>query len=143
MFFEQQLDPTANQMAAFTPEDPADAAAFKVHWARLLSDQSVIIKAIVLMGQVAGHIAIFGPPEEREVTYWLGREYWGRGLASGALRKLLLGVKERPLHARAANDNAASIQVLQKCGFEISGHEISFANARRAEIDEVLLTLKE
>ncbi len=143
IFFEQQLDPTAIQMAAFTAKDPADAAAFKAHWARILGDQSVITKTIVLAGKVAGHIAIFGPPEERDVTYWIGREYWGRGLASDALRKLLVGVKERPLYARAANDNAASIQVLKKCGFEISGHEISFANARRAEIDEVLLMLKE
>lgn len=47
----------------------------------------------------------------------------------------------RPLHARAAADNAGSVRVLEKCGFTVTGTDRGYANARGAEIDEVLLTL--
>lgn len=94
-----------------------------------------------LSGEIVGHTAVFGPPGEREVTYWIGREYWGCGAASSALRELLSTVTDRPLHARAAADNIASVRVLEKCGFVVTGHDRGFANARGTEIDEVLLTL--
>jgi RimJ/RimL family protein N-acetyltransferase len=80
----------------------------------------------------------FGVPE---VTYWLGREFWGPGIATAALRKLLEIVAERPLVARAAADNAASIRVLEKCGFVFSGRARGFANARGEEVEEVILVL--
>ena len=50
-----------------------------------------------------------------EVTYWLGKEFWGRGLAE-ALNRMLQLVIDRPIFARAAADNIGSIRVLQKCG---------------------------
>lgn len=156
LFFEQQLDATATHMAAFTAGDPADRVAFEKHWNRILSDPSVFIRTIVLLRRtapdssyldfteaaprVAGHIAIYGPSNERDVTYWLGRAYWGRGVATRALA-MLLNVAERPLHARAAGDNVASIRVLQKCGFGIYGRGQGFANGRGAAIEEVLLAL--
>lgn len=86
---------------------------------------------------------MFGPPEEREVTYWIGRQYWGRGAATAALRELLGVAPERPLHARAAADNIGSIQVLKKCGFVVTGNERDFANGRGEEVDEVLFTLRD
>ena len=92
-------------------------------------------------GAVLGNIGVFGPAEEREVTYWIGRAHWGRGAASAALRAMLGVVTERPLHARAAADNAGSIRVLEKCGFVVTGSDRGFANARGEEIDEVLLVL--
>jgi RimJ/RimL family protein N-acetyltransferase len=75
------------------------------------------------------------------VSYWLGKEYWGKGIATEALGLFLGIIEERPLYARAAKDNAASIRVLEKCGFVISGCERGFANARGEEIDEVVLVL--
>jgi L-amino acid N-acyltransferase YncA len=45
----------------------------------------------------------------------------------------------RPLHARAASDNLASLRVLQKSGFKIIGTEISFASGRKSEIEETIL----
>jgi RimJ/RimL family protein N-acetyltransferase len=80
---------------------------------------------------------------ERQVTYWIGREYWGRGAATAELREVLDAVRDRPLHARAAADNGGSIRVLEKCGFVVTGNDRGFANARGEEIDEVLLTLSE
>src|SRR4029453_1988037 len=75
-------------------------------------------------------------------TYWIGREFWGRGIATQALAVLLSAVKTRPLYARAAKDNVASLRVLEKCGFTIAGYERGFANARGEEVEEVVLELR-
>jgi hypothetical protein len=51
--------------------------------------------------------------------------------------------KTRPLYyASAAGDNVASIRILQKCGFMICGYAKSFAGARGAEIEKVMLQLE-
>ena len=128
-FFEQQLDPAANHRAAFTAEDPADWVAFDRHWSRILSDETIAKRTILFDGKVAGHIAGFEQFGLRSVSYWIGREYWGKGIATTALALFLELESTRPLYARAAKDNVASIRVLEKCGFEISGEDKGFANA--------------
>ena len=140
-FFEQQVDPAANHMAAFTREDPSDRDAFMAHWARILRDDTITTKTIISEGHVAGHVAKFERFGKPEVTYWIGREYWGMGIATRALSGFLGDLKVRPLYARAAKDNKASIRVLEKCGFTISGHDKGFAHARGEEIEEAILTL--
>ena len=85
-------------------------------------------RTIVAEGQVAGHIACYPDGENLEVTYWLGMEFWGRGLATQALNRMLHLVVDRPIFARAPTDNIASIRVLQKCGFKIIGKKQDFAN---------------
>ena len=141
-FFAQMNDPEGVRMAAFTAKDPSDRAAFDAHWERNRDDPAVVMRTVVGEdGEVLGHVAVFGPPEEREVTYWIGRAYWDRGTATAALRALLGVVPDRPLHARAAADNAGSLRVLEKCGFAPTRTERGFANARGEEIDEVVLTL--
>ncbi|MDX2701624.1 GNAT family N-acetyltransferase [Streptomyces sp. PA03-6a] len=142
VFYSHSNDPEGIRMAAFTAKDPSDRAHFEAHWARIRQDPSVIVRTVVGEGdEIVGHAAVFGPTEEREVTYWIGRQYWGRGAATAALRELLSVVQERPLRARAAADNGRSIRVLEKCGFVVTGSERGFANARGEEIDEVVLTL--
>lgn len=142
VFHGQMNEPEGVRMAAFTAENPADRAAFDAHWARIRNDPAVITRTVVdTAGEVLGHAGVFGPPQEREVTYWIGRAYWGRGAATATLRALLAVEPERPLHARAAADNAGSLRVLEKCGFVVTGHARGFANARGEEIEEVLLTL--
>lgn len=142
IFFEQQLDPVANQMAAFTAKDPADEEAFEAHWAKITNDERITIRTILYNGQVAGHIESFERFGQPEVSYWLGRSYWGRGIASRALVLFLEIVAARPLYARAAKDNVASIRVLEKCGFVIAGEDRGFANARGQEIEEYILKLE-
>lgn len=142
IFFEQESDPAAVHMAAFTAEDPSDKEAFDAHWARISADETIIIRTILFEGRVAGHIASFERFGDLEVSYWLGKEYWGKGLATEALAAFLEIQKARPLYARAAKDNFASIRVLEKCGFKISGHDNFFANARGQEIEEVILKLE-
>jgi RimJ/RimL family protein N-acetyltransferase len=141
IFFDQQLDPTANYMAAFTVKDPADRQAFDAHWEKILGDEGITIVTILFEDQVAGSILSHGWFGEPEVSYWLGKEFWGKGIATEALRLFLEHMKKRPLYARVAKDNAASIRVLVKCGFVISGYERGFANARGEEIDEVVFVL--
>lgn len=143
IFFEQQLDPDANYMAAFTSKDPADRDAFMAHWTRILGDETTINKTILFNGQVAGSVASYKDEEfgEREVTYWIGKNYWGKGIATRALSALLDHVKERPLYARAVKDNIGSLRVLEKCGFSICGEGKGFANARGGEVEEFILKL--
>ncbi len=145
ILFEQQRDPAANFMAAFTARDPNDKDAFAAHWKRILSDETVTVKTIVFDGHVVGSVAKyldkeFGKPE---ITYWIGKEYWGMGLATRALSKFLGDIQERPICGRAAKDNVASIRVMEKCGFTISGYGKGFANARGREIEEVILELRD
>ncbi|MYU21694.1 GNAT family N-acetyltransferase [Streptomyces sp. SID8352] len=140
VFFRQLNDPEALRMAAFTPEDPADRAAFDARWARARTSSDVV-RTILGDGDVLGSAAVYGEPGEREVTYWVDRAYWGRGVATAALRQLLAEVPERPLYARAAADNAGSLRVLEKCGFTPSARTRGHAPARGVEIDEVVLHL--
>jgi RimJ/RimL family protein N-acetyltransferase len=139
--FEQQLDPAANHMAAFTAKDPSDRAAFDAHWAKVRADQSITIRAIIVDGQLAGSVLSYSWFGDLEVSYWLGREYWGRGIATAALRAFLQEQTERPIFARAVHDNAGSIRVLQKCGFIEVGRDHGFAFARGMEVEEVVMRL--
>ena len=84
-FFEFQLDPEANHMAAFTSKDPPDQDAFDAHGEKILADESIPIKTILLDGQVAGSVLSYVIGAEREVSYWIGREFWGKGIATRAL----------------------------------------------------------
>ena len=125
-------------MAAFTSKDPADRNAFNTHWAKILNDPKVTMRTIVLEGRVVGSVSKFELSGRPNVTYWIGREYWGRGLATRALSTYLTLLKTRPLYASATKDNAASLRVLEKCGFKFCRYEKAFANARGEEIEEAV-----
>jgi RimJ/RimL family protein N-acetyltransferase len=142
IFFENQLDPEANRMAAFTSKDPTDHEAFLAHWHRILTNETVILKTILFNGQVAGSVSSFEEQGRPEVTYWLGKEYWGKGIATWALAELLKKHNQaRPIYSRVAKDNLASRRVLEKCGFKIIAESKGYANARDQEIEELLLEL--
>jgi len=122
IFFTQQLDPEACAMAAV----PARARdAFDAHWALVLADLGVVNRTVLADGSVAGHLACFTLHGRREVAYQLGREFWGRGIASAALALLLGELNERPLYATVAEHNAGSLRVLEKCGFVRTGSQVA------------------
>src|SRR5262245_49168526 len=133
VLFEQWADPVAAHMAAFTTPEHMDRDAFERRWARLQADESVLNRAIVADGEVAGTIGSWGDPDEREVTYWIGRSYWGEGIATCALSAFLTVDPSRPLHASVASDNVASHRVLENCGLHVIATERSFAEARSGE----------
>jgi len=141
-FYEQQLDPEAIRMAAFVSRDPKDKVAFHAHWNKILNSPQITQRTIIADGQVAGYIGCFPDGENMEVTYWLGREFWGRGIATQALKRMLHLVVARPIFARAASDNIGSIRVLAKCGFKIIGKNKGFANGRGQVTEEYILRLE-
>ena len=142
IFFDQQRDPEANWMAAFTTRDPANRDAFMAHWHKILSNEDNTIQTILFNGQVAGSVSSYIDEDgQLEVTYWIGKPYWGNGIATRALLTLIEHIKVRPLYARAAKDNIGSLRVLEKCGFTITGEGKGFANARGEEVEEFLLRL--
>lgn len=114
ILFEHQRDPVA-AMAAFPSRD---REAFMAHWReRVLAEPSNRAKTIVVDGRVAGHVGSWAQDGRRLVGYWVGREHWGRGIATQALTGFLAHEPLRPLHAWVAVSNPASIRVLGKCGF--------------------------
>ena len=142
LFFEFQLDPDANRMAAFTARVPTDRQAFTAHWNKIMVEPTNIIRTIVCDGQVVGSVSSYVDSGKPEVTYWIGRAHWGKGIATRALTAFLAQVNAtRPIYARVAKDNLGSRRVLEKCGFQVIGETNGFANARGEEIEELLLEL--
>jgi RimJ/RimL family protein N-acetyltransferase len=126
-FFEHQREPEATEMALFPARD---REAFDAHWRRVLADETLTKKTIVYEGQVAGNVVSWEQDGRRLVGYWIGRDFWGQGLATRALRELVDELPTRPLYAWVATTNVGSIRVLEKCGF--------VAKDRRAEHNEKL-----
>ena len=138
IFFEQQLEPEAAQMAAFPARN---REAFMTHWNRIMADESVLIKTILFDGNVAGNIVSFIQLGEREVGYWLGKDYWGKGIATQALEQFLRLIETRPLYAHVAKHNIGSRRVLEKCGFTIAAEDRFFSQIFGKNIDEYILRL--
>ena len=128
--FEMMRTPDAVDMAAFTAADPSDREA-----------DGVQMYVVTENGGFAGTAALFTVDGDREVTFWIAHHAWGRGVASEALRLLISREPERPLFARAAASNTASLAVLAKAGFTEVSRTMSFAPALGREVEEITLTL--
>ena len=137
IFYEHQLDADATRMAAFPARD---RAAFDAHWAtNILGNPAAINQTILVDGQVAGNIGSWPQDGVRLVGYWIGKEHWGKGVATRALTAFVQLVTERPLHAHVAKHNVRSIRVLEKCGFSLEPEEsIEVAGKDVAELVLVL-----
>ena len=134
-------DSESIRMAAFTPEDQTDRRVFLERMARIRANPSARNRVIDVDGAIAGTIASFWIDDRREVTYWIDRTQWGKGIASAALELLVAETAERPLYARAASDNVGSLRVLEKAGFRRVGVDRGFAAGRGEEIEETILRL--
>lgn len=137
ILYEQQLDPEATAMAAFPARDHD---AFMAHWKKIMAYENNLIKTILRDGQVAGYILSWEMEGEREVGYWLGKEYWGKGIATQALAEYISIVKTRPLMAHVARHNVGSRRVLKKCGFVFIGED-KYTNPAGVEVEEFVLKL--
>jgi RimJ/RimL family protein N-acetyltransferase len=120
IFFEHQRDPEATRMADFPARD---YEAFMAHWQKILADDTLQKKTIVFEQQVAGNVVSWEQDGRRLVGYWLGKEFWGKGLATRGLAELIAQVTVRPLYAYVAATNIGSIRVLEKCGFVPSAED--------------------
>jgi RimJ/RimL family protein N-acetyltransferase len=112
--FEFQADPEGSAMAAFPSRD---MPAFLEHQARIRADPSAITRTIVAGEGVVGSIGSWEVGGERAVGFWIGRDHWGNGYATAALRALLDIDRHRPMYAHVADHNIGSRRVLEKCGF--------------------------
>jgi RimJ/RimL family protein N-acetyltransferase len=137
IFFEHQADPEASAMAGF-PSKPRDE--FIAHWrAKVLGDSRARAKTILVGTRVAGSILswVSAEGDKRLIGYWIGREYWGRGVATEAVRQFLQIEVTQPLHAFALTSNTASVRVLENCGFRPVGDPITGADG----LDDYLFAL--
>ncbi|MEP7038849.1 MAG: GNAT family N-acetyltransferase [Acidobacteriota bacterium] len=141
VLFNFQTDRDANYLAAFTQKKPTDKDAYIKKYTKLLSDETVNNKTIFINNEIAGSVAKFEIEGEAEITYWIGKDFWGKGIASKALTQFLEIEKTRPIYGRVAFDNIGSQKVLEKCGFKKIGTEKGFANARGKEIEELIYKL--
>lgn len=139
--FEHQLDPEASRMAAFMSKDTKDRAAYGERWKKVLEGGTVTARMILSAADTVGMIASWDSPEGRQVTYWVWKEHWGKGIATAALQEFLTIERTRPLLGCAASDNHGSIRVLEKCGFRPIRRQRSYASARGEEIEEAVLRL--
>jgi RimJ/RimL family protein N-acetyltransferase len=139
--FQQSTDPESIRMAAFTAEDQTDRGAFLNRMSRVRANTSAVNRVIDVDGAIAGTIASFRIDNQLEVTYWVDRAQWGKGIASAALQILLAETAERPVYGRAASDNVGSLRVLEKAGFRRVGIDRGFAPGRGEEIEETILRL--
>jgi RimJ/RimL family protein N-acetyltransferase len=114
IFFEHQRDPDALRMAAFSSRE---RDAFLTHWRTKVLRPENVARTILVDGVVAGYVSSWDQDARRLVGYWVGREHWGKGIATRALAEFLVLEPTRPLHAWVALHNVGSIRVLEKCGF--------------------------
>lgn len=143
ILFRIESDPGARRMAAFGGGDSDSEAAFQTSWERKLSDRTALARTVLWNGQIVGSVTQFELFQKPSVAYWIGREFWGRGIATRALGVLLEECPVRPLYARVAKDNLASRRVLENCGFELSGEDRGFAHFRGVEVEELIYQLRE
>lgn len=140
-FFNFQLDKEANNLAAFTSKDPTDKSAYLNKYTKLLNDPAINMQTIIIDNVIVGSIAKFEMQGEAEITYWIDRNFWSKGIATTALKNFLTVENARPIFGRVAFDNFGSQRVLEKCGFVRIGKDKGFANARQAEIEEFIYKL--
>ena len=140
-FFIFQLDNEANYLAAFTSKDPTDKTAYLQKYTKLLNDRTINMQTIIVENIIAGSVAKFEMEGEAEVTYWIDKKFWGKGVATKALKEFLKNENTRPTFGRVAFDNFGSQKVLEKCNFIKTGADKGFANARQPEIEEFIYKL--
>jgi RimJ/RimL family protein N-acetyltransferase len=139
--FQFQLDKEGGYLAAFMPIDPTDKTAYVNKYEKLLDDPTVNNQTIIFDNIIVGSIAKFVMQGDTEITYWIDRKFWGKGMATQALTEFLIIENTRPIFGRVAFDNFGSQKVLEKCGFDKIGSDKGFANARQMEIEEFIYKL--
>ncbi|MFS4473646.1 GNAT family N-acetyltransferase [Chryseobacterium sp. T20] len=139
--FQFQLDDEANHLAAFTSKDSTNKEAYIAKFTKLLADPTVNNQTIIVDTVTVGSIAKFIMEGDAEITYWIDKNFWGKGIATNALKGFLAIETARPIFGRVAFDNLGSQKVLEKCGFVKIGTDKGFANARQTEIEEFIYRL--
>lgn len=128
-------------MAAFTPEDPHDKAAYMQKWSAIIENPEIRMQTILLDDIIVGSVVHFDMFDETNVSYWIDHSHWGKGIATMALKEFIASTAKRPLYARVAFDNFGSQKVLERCGFNPIDKETNFANGRQMDVEEFVYRL--
>ena len=139
--FQFQLDKEADYLAAFTSKDHTDKEAYIEKFTKFLNDPTINMHTILVGETIAGSIAKFEIKGDAEITYWIDRSLWGKGIATNALKQFLKIETARPLFGRVAFDNLGSQKILKRCGFDRIGCDKGFSNSRQTEIEEFIYKL--
>ncbi|CAN5754586.1 GNAT family N-acetyltransferase [soil metagenome] len=135
-----QCEPVGQAMAAVKARS---RAAFWGRWEENLADTRIAARGIWVSGVLAGHVSGFPLEGADYLGYWLGEAHWGRGIATRAVHLFLLAVTTRPLRARVAAHNLASLRVLERNGFVVTGSRHSPEDERYLACAEMMLELAE
>lgn len=144
IFNEYLRDPQSQAMAASTFVDYTDTQGFNSYWRKLRTNDDATVRTITLKGQpyeVVGHIAIAPGGNGKQVSYWIDRSQWGQGIATSALRAMLVEVSDRPIFANIARINEPGAAVLQRNGFNRAGNDSGFDASKGRMIDDVIFRL--
>lgn len=138
VFYEHQREPEAVAMAVFPSRD---RDPFVTHWkTRVLANPDGTARTITYADSVVGNVVSWAADGHVLVGYWIGSAYWGKGIATTALRKFLDEHElRRPLHAHVAATNVGSIRVLEKCGFELVERTTEFNEAFGIDVEELVM----
>lgn len=88
-----------------------------------------LCRAIVVGGEAVGSISVLRGADvyrkSAEIGYWLGRDFWGQGLTTEAVKRMCREAFDAwdivRIHAEVFAPNAASRRVLEKAGFSLEG----------------------
>ncbi|MDX6279940.1 MAG: hypothetical protein QOH03_1011 [Kribbellaceae bacterium] len=116
--FENQYDPASAAMAGVPSKEEAD---FYAHRERVQANPENVTRAVIVDGELAGDVVSWADEGGRHVGYRIAQRFWGRGIATIALRLFLEELTERPLNADLQQSNAGSRRVLEKNGFRLLG----------------------
>ncbi|MFG1617738.1 GNAT family N-acetyltransferase [Nonomuraea wenchangensis] len=134
VFLEQEHDPEAVRRSRF-PARPRER--FLTHWrTRVLGDPANRVRAIEADGRLAGNLVAWWEEDRRFIGYWMGREFWGRGIGTRALGLFLAEEPVRPLYADPHGGNTASVRLLERHGFRREG------TVRHGDDEHVMLVLR-
>lgn len=108
------------------------------------------IFAIVVDGKLAGGTGIFPQSDvyrkNAEVGYWLGESFWGRGIATESVKRIVSYGFETfdivRIYAGVFESNIASMRVLEKVGFQLEkiSHKTVFKNEQF--LDEYMYSIR-
>lgn len=139
--FEEEGAALAGVEGEFLPEEQFHAAMK----AQITADPtSATVHVILVGGEFAGYVGVFKLPKGGwQVSYWIARPFWRKGVGSRAVRDLLnslpVQVVGQPLFAAVIEGNQASLRILECNGFKRYGSRSFHSAAHGEERQQILL----
>ena len=123
------------------PYSLADGEAFLRIVDERRAKGSELALLVELRRRVIGCMGLSDIPGRCEFGYWFGRTHWGKGYATEAGRAFLAycfdGLRIDRMVSGVFTENAASLRVQEKLGFEVTGSGPRYSLARGSEVDHI------